>query len=324
LGLGEDETSSQKPQLISEGLQGVQVAEVACGAEFSLARSRTGLLFSWGVGERGQLGLLEEEDSPDILFTPTEVVLPCKGREDVLVESISCGVAHAAAIGSERGPGEQERFLMTWGENENGQLGRPEDDEENLRGLTPRLVNIKCNPKQVSCGSKHTALLDDAGIIWTWGYSECMQKSRRESAMSSGRNSVRKKGARPSGMASGKTSVRGAPQDEDEEEARNADMRVPVKVDWVGVPDFLPETVFQAVACGNDCTFVLTAEGQIYSWGIGAKYRLGHNNEEDVRKPKLLGGQLLHHEFSQVVASHSVAHAVGLVHGLTGTFRGVS
>jgi E3 ubiquitin-protein ligase HERC2 len=42
------------------------------------------------------------------------------------------------------------------------------------------------------------------------------------------------------------------------------------------------------VFCGNQFSVALTASGELYSWGKGDNYRLGHSTEEHVRFPKLI------------------------------------
>lgn len=42
------------------------------------------------------------------------------------------------------------------------------------------------------------------------------------------------------------------------------------------------------VFCGNQFSLALTSNGQLYSWGKGDNYRLGHTSEEHVRFPKLI------------------------------------
>lgn len=47
------------------------------------------------------------------------------------------------------------------------------------------------------------------------------------------------------------------------------------------------------MACGEACTFVLTSDGHVYSWGSGGEGRLGLGDEKDARLPKRIKGPLL-------------------------------
>ncbi|XP_039287848.1 E3 ubiquitin-protein ligase HERC2 [Nilaparvata lugens] len=67
------------------------------------------------------------------------------------------------------------------------------------------------------------------------------------------------------------------------------------------------------VYCGGQCSFALTNSGEVYSWGKGDNYRLGHGSEEHVRFPKLI----------QALKGKKVTElAVGLVHVLALTDSG--
>ena len=61
---------ANKRELVSKGLQIVQfpepttvVAKVECGSSFTLVLTEDGLLFSWGFGKSGSLGLGETSTS---------------------------------------------------------------------------------------------------------------------------------------------------------------------------------------------------------------------------------------------------------------------
>ncbi|RZF37934.1 hypothetical protein LSTR_LSTR005434, partial [Laodelphax striatellus] len=67
------------------------------------------------------------------------------------------------------------------------------------------------------------------------------------------------------------------------------------------------------VYCGGQCSFALTSNGEVYSWGKGDNYRLGHGSEEHVRFPKQI----------QALKGKKVKElAVGLVHVLALTDGG--
>ncbi|CAH8627151.1 unnamed protein product [Dicrocoelium dendriticum] len=85
-----------------------KVKSVACGSEFILCLTRTGQVFSKGIGSRGQLGLADLEDRP--YFTIISAL------ETLTVTAVSAGKWHSACI-TDTGD------LYTWGWNEFGQLG---------------------------------------------------------------------------------------------------------------------------------------------------------------------------------------------------------
>lgn len=58
---------------------------------------------------------------------------------------------------------------------------------------------------------------------------------------------------------------------------------------------------------------LLTESGQIYSWGSGANYRLGHGSDETVTTPKLISS----------IKGHVVDIAVGSKHCIAITDSGL-
>ncbi|KAL1138807.1 hypothetical protein AAG570_008869, partial [Ranatra chinensis] len=67
------------------------------------------------------------------------------------------------------------------------------------------------------------------------------------------------------------------------------------------------------VFCGNQFSLALTANGELYSWGKGDNYRLGHPSEEHVRFPELI---------SALKGKKIKAVSVGVVHVIALTENG--
>lgn len=44
------------------------------------------------------------------------------------------------------------------------------------------------------------------------------------------------------------------------------------------------------VFCGAQFSVALTVDGEVYTWGKGDHYRLGHGSEEHLRYPKKMNG----------------------------------
>ena len=45
------------------------------------------------------------------------------------------------------------------------------------------------------------------------------------------------------------------------------------------------------VAAGGACSFVVTATGELYGWGMGTNLQLGMSDEEDVWTPERVTGK---------------------------------
>lgn len=134
----------------------VKVVNIACGYTHTIALSSTGDVYSWGLGEYGQLGrgmvyqpVPERVDFGDVLCEPDRIM------------NVYCGAFHSV-VTSDR------RILFAWGLNAYGACGlghtSNKDTPERIDCFSPdrRLV--------VACGHKYTVALEldaevDAGAI---------------------------------------------------------------------------------------------------------------------------------------------------------------
>eukprot|EP01135_Chromosphaera_perkinsii_P001963 Nk52_evm10s215 gene=Nk52_evmTU10s215 len=212
LGLG-DSNAHEKPQLVSD-LQHVQISKVACGAYFSAALAEDGSVYMWGSGEEGQLGVNKKHVKRPILVDslPEQAVSLACGYYHTLIlglsgavyafgegemgklglgnerdtskptkvnglgtiRHISCGSRHSACI-------DEDGYLYAWGCNDHGQLGLGEKVKS---CLTPQRVTSNIRNKRfvsVSCGSDHSAAVDDCGILYTFGENRNCKLGLKES-----------------------------------------------------------------------------------------------------------------------------------------------
>ena len=136
------------------------VLSVACGEDFSLALTTTGLLYSWGDNSKAQLGLGDLK----VRYRPTLVT----SLRSAKVTAISAGGSHCGCIN-------KSGCVLMWGSNSHGQCG-----------VSPRECTTVCVPKVVerfaldhvalslACGFAHTMQLyrhkrDPAGTAWVYG-----------------------------------------------------------------------------------------------------------------------------------------------------------
>ena len=127
------------------------IVAIAAGAEFSLALSSDGTLWSWGANSDGQLGdgTTQSRSSPGLLTVPLGLV------------SIAAGGSHAVAL-------DASGAVWAWGRNTDGQLG----DGTTATALQPRLVGFASPAPtivRIAAGQAHSMAVDDAGGLWTWG-----------------------------------------------------------------------------------------------------------------------------------------------------------
>ncbi|GAB1604862.1 X-linked retinitis pigmentosa GTPase regulator-like [Argonauta hians] len=190
-----------EPYHINKLPQSVHYKAIAAGFEHSLCLTENGVVYVWGSNSEGQLGLGDIPDIPvptklhiDVfiatiaagyyhtaLLTDTGCVYlfgECEGGKlglgdkiktcyiptklvsfDSTVKSISCGSSHTAFI-------TKQGELYTFGTGSNGELGH--GTYTHTLSL-PLKVNLPYKVQSVSCGANHTAIVSEAGHLYTFG-----------------------------------------------------------------------------------------------------------------------------------------------------------
>jgi alpha-tubulin suppressor-like RCC1 family protein len=145
--LGLSDSEDRKVPTLVDALQGIEIIDIACGYDHSLALSSIGSLYSWGNGGYGQLGA---GDSSSCIPTP-ELINSLSGQQIV---SISAGEYHSiciTAVGS----------VFSWGHGGSGALGHGDlknrYEPESIEALKDSRV------VSVSAGASHTMLCVEAG-----------------------------------------------------------------------------------------------------------------------------------------------------------------
>lgn len=159
-------------------LAGLEVRAVACGHYCTAAVTTDGALYTWGKGDRGQLG----HGSPRDLVEPERVkggslsgafIWDARfGRNFMLVltsagEVCSCGAAEGGVLG--RGPVALPLTLS--GDDCASGSAAPRAPDEH----TPRIVSGLRGSSicAIACGETHAAALDVDGAVYTWGLCAC-------------------------------------------------------------------------------------------------------------------------------------------------------
>lgn len=162
-----------------EGMNTLDVVEIALGSRHALLRTRAGAVYALGEGKGGKLGLPSGRDAPS----------PARVDVDGVAIALACGTAHSIAIvrdaKSRASTADGGGDARAWGDANAapGLLGRPDargvswfpttvsfDDVFALGARSPRsssLAGVKV--VQVSCGPCHTACVSETGACYTWG-----------------------------------------------------------------------------------------------------------------------------------------------------------
>jgi hypothetical protein len=144
LGIGDEEKHTE-PVMIT-ALQGVQIVDVSSGGFHSCALTDQGLLYSWGGGDKGQLGHGDENSQ-----NMPQIVEALRGKK---VVKVGAGMHHTMAL-LDNGD------VYSWGSGEYGRLGH---DDEQMQ-TTPLLIDqlIGKGVKEISSGGFHSMALAMGG-----------------------------------------------------------------------------------------------------------------------------------------------------------------
>merc|ERR1712086_150892 len=114
LGVGDTE-NKHVPTLVT-GLQGKRVVHVAAAECHTICTTADGSVFTWGGGDRAQLGLGDDESDR---LLPTLVRGELQGKQ---VVQVAAGDQHSMCA-------TEDGLVYMWGINDEGQLGQGDIDD---------------------------------------------------------------------------------------------------------------------------------------------------------------------------------------------------
>ncbi|KAL0052945.1 hypothetical protein WJX82_010178 [Trebouxia sp. C0006] len=155
--LGTGATGLQAGPVRLDALRKALVVQIAAAKYHSAAVTKDGQLFTWGFGRGGRLGhpAFHVHSGESAIIVPRAVT--GLGRRQVAVVAVAKHHTAVATTSCE---------LFTWGSNRDGRLGYAAVDTQ----PTPRKVtSLKQRVTAVAAANKHTAILTDAGAIFSWG-----------------------------------------------------------------------------------------------------------------------------------------------------------
>ena len=129
------------------------VAAVAAGAGFSVALKDDGTVWTWGLDDRGQLGL-GAHAAARIVSAPTRV----PGLSDII--AIAAGRDHCLALG-------RDGAVYAWGDDRLGELGN--GVRSDARGGAPTRVSGLADVVAIGAGWRRGLALDGDGAVRAWG-----------------------------------------------------------------------------------------------------------------------------------------------------------
>ncbi|KAL3825650.1 hypothetical protein ACJIZ3_021679 [Penstemon smallii] len=156
--LGTGNAHIQKLPCKVDSLHGSFIKLTSSAKFHSVAVTARGEVYTWGFGRGGRLGHpdFDIHSGQAAVITPRQVTSGLGARR---VNTIAAA-KHHTVVATEGGE------VFTWGSNREGQLGYTSVDTQ----PTPRRVSsLKVRIVAVAAANKHTAVVSEAGEIYTWG-----------------------------------------------------------------------------------------------------------------------------------------------------------
>ena len=131
------------------------VHQIAAGRDHTVALSKNGHVWTWGLGHDGRLGLGDEESREH----PTRI--SCGPCADQFVTGIAVGEYHSLAVTA-------TRRLFTWGRGYYGRLGHGDTLNRYLPEMVRSLSHLQITG--ISAGVSFSMATTELGKLYTWGY----------------------------------------------------------------------------------------------------------------------------------------------------------
>lgn len=270
--------SKVKIPMYSAILSALKPIHIAGGSKSLFIVSQDGKLYSCGEGTNGRLGLGHNNN----VSTPQQV--PVLSQYIVKKVAVHSGGKHAMAI-------TLDGKIFSWGEGEDGKLGHG----NRLTLEKPKLIDTLKTKRirDVACGSSHSAAITSQGELYTWGLGEYGRLGHGDNQTLLKPKLISKLiGQRVVQVACGSRDAQTLCLTDDG-----------TVYSW-GDGDFgklgrggsdgcaVPQSVERLsglgiiqIECGAQFSLALTKTGEIWTWGKGDYFRLGHGTDQHVRKP---------------------------------------
>nr|CAD7453257.1 unnamed protein product [Timema tahoe] len=304
--LGGLKGSKVKMPVYSDSLSSLKPVHISGGSKSLFIVSLEGKVYACGEGTNGRLGLGHSNN----ISSPRQIT--ALAQYVVKKVSVHSGGKHAMAL-------TLDGKVFSWGEGEDGKLGH----NNRLSVDKPCLVEAfkSKRVRDIACGSNHSAAIMSSGELYTWGLGEYGR-------LGHGDNITQLKPKLVKGLL-GVRVVQVACGSRDAQTLALSDEGMVFS--W-GDGDFgklgrggsdgcsTPHNVERLnnmgvcqIECGAQFSLALTRSGQVWTWGKGDYFRLGHGSEQHVRKPTVVEG----------LRGKKIIHvAVGALHCLSVTDTG--
>lgn len=231
--------------LMSKPGEAERFVEVAAGNDHVVVLTTHGNIYTWGTGERGQLGRKVLERHKLKATTPERIVI---GTRTNRAFTVGAGSYTSFAV-------DEGGVVWGWGANSTGQTGtgfRTADDREvnipkKVIGLS--MAELGENVIQIAGGDDHTLFLTNEGRVFACGMSIGGQL----------------------GLADDDEAFRGR--------------TFPDFLDKPALVTFPEDDFIVQISAGTRTSMAISETGVLYMWGEGSQSELGAGEEEMLKTP---------------------------------------
>ncbi|KAL8607282.1 hypothetical protein ACOMHN_047613 [Nucella lapillus] len=299
--LGGPKGSKIKLPQMNETLSSLNCVHIAGGSKSLFCVTQDGKVFACGEATNGRLGL---GMSTGNVFIPRQIT--SLSQYVIKKVAVHSGGRHAMAL-------TVDGKVFSWGEGDDGKLGH----SSRMNCETPRMIEALKSKRvrDIACGSSHSAAITSNGELYSWGLGDYGR-------LGHGDNTTQLKPKQVKALA-GQRVIQVACGSRDAQTLALTDFGIVYSwgdgdfgklgrggSEGCSVPHPVERLTGQGVVqieCGAQFSLALTKSGQVWTWGKGDYFRLGHGTDAHVRKPQLV----------EVLKGKKIIHvAVGALHCL--------
>jgi alpha-tubulin suppressor-like RCC1 family protein len=244
---------------------GTDWEQVSSGQNFVAAVKIDGTLWMWGQDTYGQLG------DGNIISQSSPIQTMAGGNN---WKQVACGYNHTAAV-------KTDGTLWTWGYDMYGQLGTG----SNISLSSPiQTIAGGTNWNQVSCGGNFTAAIKTDGTMWLWGnnsYGQIGDVSSPTQIIAGG-NDWKKVSCGYGHAIATKTDGTLWTWGQNNRGQLGNGIVTPASSP---IQTIAGGTNWKSIACGNNHTAAIKADGTLWVWGDDAYGQLGNNARTSQSSP---------------------------------------
>lgn len=281
--LGGLKGSKVKIPTFSQSISRLRPICLAGGSKSLFVVSEDGKVYACGEGTNGRLGLGHNCN----VATPRQV--PVLHQYVVKKVAVHSGGKHALAL-------TLDGKVFAWGEGEDGKLGLG----NRLTMDKPRIIDSLLSKKirDIACGSSHSAAITSSGELYTWGLGEYGRLGHGDNY-----NQYKPKlvqslvGKRIVQVACGSRDAQTLALTEDGNVYSWGDGDFGKLGRGGSEGSMVPHEIERLsgigviqIECGAQFSLALTKSGEVWTWGKGDYFRLGHGTDQHVRKPAPIQG----------------------------------